>query len=380
MTLRFRPLRWPLLLLMLAALFLSACAQQIGNQNWPGMTAEGDIVYVAYGNGVEAVDVTARRALWRYPEGNARAPLMAAPAISGDLIYLADYGASQGFLIPGVRASVYALTADASGAPTLVQQNDDVARDRIVAAPVVADGKVVVGTADNQVVALNSTTLAEEWRFPVGHSVWGRPAIANDTIYVTSLDRTLYALNADGSERWKKEVGGAIAARPLVADDTVYVSSFDTRLYAFDAATGDERWTFAADDWLWNAPALAGDTLYFGDVSGAVYAVGTNGEERWRTSVDGAVEAGLVVLDDLVIVPTVIGVTSSGQSGQLRALSAADGSVIWTVELAQPVYVTPVQAGENVVILLQDTELGAFELRVYDREGRQQWAYAPGAQ
>jgi outer membrane protein assembly factor BamB len=379
---RLRPQARPFtLLLVLAALLLSACAEQIGNTNWPGMSAVDDVVYIAGGNQIFAVDVVARRPLWTYPaDGNLPAPVLAAPVVTADRIYLADYGASQGFLSPGVRASVYALSRDAAGIPVLTWQNEDVARDRIVAPPAAANGTVIVGTADNNVVALDSGSGTQRWSFPVGHSVWGQPVISGETIFLTSLDRSVYALTITGEQIWKQTIDGAIAARPLVADGTVYVSSFDSRVYAFDAVTGDERWRFAAGDWLWSAPALVDNTLYFGDAGGNVYAVDKDsGAMQWQATVNGSVEAGVVVADGMVYVPVVVGVTSDGQTGQFVTLAATDGSVVRTVDLAYPLYVTPVMVGDNVVILMQDTELGPIELRVYDRNGQQQWGFAPGA-
>ena len=88
------------------------------------------------------------------------------------------------------------------------------------------------------------------WVFVTGKGIFSSPVIDGDgNIYVGSADRTFYALAPDGTERWSLETGEIIDSSALLDDrGRVYFGSGDGHLYARDRATGDELWTYAADD------------------------------------------------------------------------------------------------------------------------------------
>ena len=67
----------------------------------------------------------------------------------------------------------------------------------------------------------------------------------NETVYVTSLDHNLYAINAEtGQKKWAFATNFEIDASPIIAHDVVYVGSTDYSLYAIDAITGAEKMEF----------------------------------------------------------------------------------------------------------------------------------------
>lgn len=62
----------------------------------------------------------------------------------------------------------------------------------------------------------NKEEPIENWRFETGNSIGSSPAIGSDgTIYVTSDDDRLYAINSDGSQKWEFEVGDRISSLQL---------------------------------------------------------------------------------------------------------------------------------------------------------------------
>lgn len=366
---KFRPKF--LFLTLFALLFVGCSGGLVGtNNNWPGLSAADGVVYMAYGNNIVAVDATEERELWRYPEGNSPAPLLAPPTADGERVYVADYGASQGFLSPGVLAGVSALnTTDINaGVASEIWHNERVAADRIVAAPLVVDGLVYVGTADNQVTALDADDGEVVWNEALGHGVWGQPAYAQGLLIVGSLDKSVHAFDAvTGDVRWSTEVGGAIASSPLVVEDRIFVTGFDAKLRAFDL-DGNEVWQVDATDWIWNAPAYDDGRLFFGDVKGSVFGVDADsGEVLWETTATGSVEAGVATADGIVFIPSVIGVaTDDEQTGELLAVSAESGDQLWRKELSTPIFTSPVIAGDRLVVLFSDTAENPFELRFYD--------------
>lgn len=360
------------ILLALFSLLLIGCGGGLvgTNNNWPGLSSADGVVYMAYGNNIVAVDAADERELWRFPEGNSPAPLLAPPTVVGERVYAADYGASQGFLSPGVLAGVAALdTSDLNGGvPATVWHNDRVATDRIVAAPLVVNGRVYIGTADNKVVALDENTGEEIWSQEIGHGVWGQPAYADGRVIVASLDKSVHTFDAvTGALIWTAPVGGAIASRPLVVEDRIYVTGFDAQLHAFDL-DGNDLWQVDASDWIWNAPAYDDGKLFFGDVKGNVYGVdAANGEVVWNIQANGSVEAEIAAADGIVFIASVIGVaTDNEQSGELLAVSAENGDQLWRKQLTTPIFTSPVIASDRLVVLFTDSADNPFELRFYD--------------
>ncbi len=112
--------------------------------------------------------------------------------------------------------------------------------------------------------------------FPTGRVVESSPAIGPDgTIYVSSYDHKIYALNSDGTERWEFETGAAIVSSPaLAADHTIYVGSDDGTLYALRTRDGKPRWSFVTGNHVCSSPAIGPDgTIYVGTGDHNLYAI-----------------------------------------------------------------------------------------------------------
>ncbi|HTW90177.1 MAG TPA: PQQ-binding-like beta-propeller repeat protein [bacterium] len=166
-----------------------------------------------------------------------------------------------------------------------------------------------------------------KWRYYVGAGDGtypaSSPAIAADgTIYVGSLDSSLYAVNADGTLKWRYKTGGKVRASPAIAaDGTVYVGSYDSSLYAL-SSDGSRKWRIISSHRITGAPAIAaGGTIYFGTWQGNFYAVNADGSLRWFHATGGNVYGSPVVAED--------GTVYVGAGGVLFAFNP-DSTVKWT--------------------------------------------------
>ncbi len=108
----------------------------------------------------------------------------------------------------------------------------------VLSSPAVADGKVYVGSHDNNVYCLNASTGVHIWNYATGNSVsTSSPAVADGKVYVGSYDYNVYCLNAStGAYIWSYTTGSHVSSSPAVADGKVYVGSFDNNVYAFGPA------------------------------------------------------------------------------------------------------------------------------------------------
>lgn len=374
-----RPFRRPaIFLLILVSYLLIACDGTGAETNWPGLSTNGESVYVAYGPGVLAYNVTSQAQEWFFPqEANRALQFFAAPSVEDGQVIFGDFGASGGMLSPGVVVTLYALDDTGDGVPGTLWSRSDLVSDRVVASPLQVGNRVFVGTANNYLIALDVTNGDKLWEFETGHSIWGQPAYKDGVLFVASMDKTIYALESEtGQEIWRTGLGGALASSPVTNTDLVYVTSFDGRLHALDMATGSEVWSAAAQDWVWDSPAFADGIVYYADVQGNVYAAdGTTGEAIWSQELGQAVQTSLVVVADKVYIAAEGDITVEEPQGTLTALDAATGEQLWQKTAPASLYTTPVVVGDSIIVALQSETalLIAFDLET----GDQQWVFAP---
>ena len=382
-----------ILVLFLSAFVLTSCSRRSTAANWPGLSTDGENLYVANGTSVFAIEAESQKPLWSYKPEQSTLFFYAPPSVENGRAVLGDFGASQGMFSPQTIVSIYGFDVSDNAVQSMWVRSD-LASDRIVAAPLQIDDVVYIATADHLLLALDAQTGEELWRFTAGFSIWATPTYYEGTLFVASLDRNLYAIDAaDGSEKWSVEFGGAMAAQPVVNPDEnlVYAASYDRELHAVDMDSGEEMWSVPATDWLWSAPALANNTLYFGDSSGNTFAVNAaTGDVLWQNGVHrmnvvagaaqnppleikGAIQASPVVNDDVVYFVS-LG-NSESEEGLLAAVDAATGDELWQITTSAPLFSTPVIIDDVIVIAMQ-SEAGV--LQAYELEsGDLAWSYNP---
>lgn len=128
-----------------------------------------------------------------------------------------------------------------------------------------ADNTVYVGTRDKALYALNANGT-EQWRFEVGD--WAHaPTVdpSNGAIYFGSDDNRIYAVYPNGTEKWSFTTGDNVESSPAVGPDgTIYAGSVDGNVYALDAASGAQIFTFISDDnFFHSAPVITDSNVVF---------------------------------------------------------------------------------------------------------------------
>jgi outer membrane protein assembly factor BamB len=157
----------------------------------------------------------------------------------------------------------------------------------IISSPSIADGIVYVGSIDKKIYANDAEDGSLIWSFETGYKVYSSPAVVNGKVYTGADDGTVYCLDAkDGDVIWANNEPGdidwinhgalqsfTIRSSPTVIDGKVYVGSLDKILYVIDANTGITLWTFDTGGYIYSSPAVA---------DGAVYVASSNGRPAGR--------------------------------------------------------------------------------------------------
>lgn len=127
-------------------------------------------------------------------------------------------------------------------------------RNRLMADPVVADGRVYVIDTQATVSAFDAETGKRLWsvdlapEFEEDDSVLGGGvAFENGRLYATTGFAKVFALDAaTGTEIWQQSVTAPMRAGPTVQGGRVFVTSVDNKGFALAASDGRILWTNAA--------------------------------------------------------------------------------------------------------------------------------------
>lgn len=220
-------------------------------------------------------------------------------------------------------------------------------KNRIAAAPVVADGRVFTMDAGTTVAATStgggtlwSTDLTASFDKGGGQSSGGLAA-GNGRLYATTGYGELVALDAaSGAVLWRQRVDAPISGAPATDGNAVYVSGRDGSAWAVDAGSGKVIWQVVGTPgkaaYVGTAAPTVGDrAVIFPSSAGdlmAVLKIG-GGTKVWQASLAGkrlgrAYALTYDVTGDAVIAGKTL-FAGSG-SGRTVAMSASSGERIWS--------------------------------------------------
>ncbi|MFB6243261.1 MAG: PQQ-binding-like beta-propeller repeat protein, partial [Halobaculum sp.] len=185
---------------------------------------------------------------------------------------------------PALRGdAIFTTRAETGGEPVVVRLDSSGTEEwqrtlpgAEITAPVVADGRLFLGT-DERHVALDAETGKRVWAVGDGLSTrdWDQqltenlaPAVAADTVVFPTGDGVLAVDTSSGSIAWRLN-GDQVRSAPVVRDGRVYVPDFGFGIRVLDLHTGDAVWQFPADG-TWATPVVTDSRVYAGTTRGVV--------------------------------------------------------------------------------------------------------------
>lgn len=266
-----------------------------------------------------------------------------------------------------------------------------------LAEPVISGDKVIQGTEEGYVYALNLEGAWNEqriaWKFRANGSVNTSVAVDKGKVYFGANDGSVYCLNdADGKLVWEFKVKNPEdKARkhfttPVIANNKVYVGGADKMLYCFDAENGKKEWQVEADDWIRSSPVVMNDDIFFATISGQLYNVNAKGKIEWEKELSThAIYADLVSNgSELLITDSNLMMYCLNKAGEtvweksiLCAFENEEGERIFTDMLSGGTFYQskPTAANGNVVF---GTPSG-FLYSVDAETGKENWKFEMGA-
>jgi len=151
--------------------------------------------------------------------------------------------------------------------------------------PIVADGKVFIGTAMGTFHALNAESGKSAWKFKANGPILHTAGVADGKVFFGCMDGRVYALNvSDGTEVWtfdsKRRTGFSTAV--LLADSRVHIANRDGTVYALAQADGRVVWQHKLEAPVLMSSALSDGKLYVPAMDMRVYALdAATGKRLW---------------------------------------------------------------------------------------------------
>ncbi len=242
-------------------------------------------------------------------------------------------------------------------------------------APAAANGKVIVVTQDNEVIALNQTDGEQAWSFAgisekAGLLSSANPAVSGNTVVVPFSSGEVMALDiASGEPKWIDTVARSFRTRalsgltdvsgsPVIDGGKVFASSVAGRTLAISLKDGERLWE--SDFGAVHTPVVSGGTVFLIGLDDKLHAISSKtGNLIWTASLptgesgDKNVNwAGPILANGQLI--------AVSSNGYLASVNAKTGQTSASRKVTSGVYVSPIVAGGRMVVLTSDGAVAAL--------------------
>jgi outer membrane protein assembly factor BamB len=245
--------------------------------------------------------------------------------------------------------------------------------DAIVAAPVIGDQTIFVSSIDGIVSAVDFLGSLK-WQFEAENSIEAPAMLLRGRLYVGDFSGFLYALDAaDGNLIWQYETGNQIMGSPSFAmvKNRLYilVGSYDYYLHCIDAESGKNVWKYESDNFINGAPAIIDGMAMFGGCDGFLHMVDLETGMAAKKLEVATYIAGSVCIYQ--------GKAYTGDyDGLFTCIDLKQQSIYWQFDNPTsnlPILASPAVSENKVVIGGQDKYL-----RCFDDKGVELWNFNAG--
>ena len=155
----------------------------------------------------------------------------------------------------------------------------------------------------------------------------------------------------------------AVSAAPAFVSPMLYVPGEDGVLSAIDLQTQHTEWSFRANGPILASPAIRGDLVVFGTVTGTIYGLKrTDGTVKWSFHREGIIAGSAVLSDDQAFLPL--------GNGSVECVNLSDGRSVWSSSIdASRIIQTPAMSSGTLYV----TSVGGTIAAVNGLDGRLLW-------
>ncbi len=297
-------MRYPLII-VLFLYFFSSTPAQTGEAEWPVFRGKADL------SGKSEFELTAApQLLWSVSTG---VRTKSSPVISEGTVF---FGNDKGTLI--------AVSTDGK-----IKWKYE-AESAIDAAPMVFGKKVIFGSTDGILRAVDKITGTLLWSYTTDNQIAGSANVwmaGNKAgIVVGSYDYFLHCVDPEtGKSLWKVETENYVNGTPAILNGKIVFGGCDGMIRIVDPLSGRQKNTIDIGVYIAASPSLSRDMAYFGDYDGTIYCLDLNSRKiAWK--IPAGEEAGAILA-----IPAIgnSAVVVGSEDKNLYCYNAFDGKLIW---------------------------------------------------
>ncbi len=247
-------------------------------------------------------------------------------------------------------------------------------RPPIEAGPVVADGRVFVGSQDGQFYCVDLSNGELFWSFKAEGPITAPAAVLGERVFFGDTYGFVYSLEvASGKELWRFETegkieGGVNTLTPESGPARVFVGSHDYFLYALNADTGEVLWKHETGNYVVATPSMIHTegvpALAFGGCDGLLHVIPADGEGEKRE-----IEIGAYVANTSAVRDGICYIAHNG--GEVVAIDIASGETVWKTKTGIEYTASPAVDKDLLYVAGPDKRLVAYN-RI---DGTEKWAF-----
>lgn len=255
-------------------------------------------------------------------------------------------------------------------------------RRRLVSPPLVAGGMVFAADAYGEVTALDAGTGRARWSFDTrpkqerDGALGAGLAVEGGILYVvTGLAEALALDAATGKLGWRAPLPAPARGAPTVAGGRIFVPTTENQLIALSVTDGARLWSYRGQPTTTMvlglpAPAVEGETVVAGFGSGELAALrAQDGRLIWSETLSSARGGGLADIAAITAMPVIDRnrVIAAGLGGLAIAIDLRSGRRLWERDVA--VAETPWAAGDWIFLVTTGGDLACLSRD----DGRVRW-------
>ncbi len=252
----------------------------------------------------------------------------------------------------------------------------------IVGSPIIDNGTVFIGSLDSSLYAIDLSTGKEKWKQQTRGPIRSSVCVAPNGLFLIGSDGFLFKLDKDSGKvlgyyqtmngymgDLQQDFADYFTSTPVIKDSTIYFASGDY-IYAVSTTKGYLNWTFKAGGVVHTRPAIAQNWLYAGSFDGNLYAIDIRtGNLAWKFKTTGKYS---FPKGEVTGSPVVAGgmVFAGARDNNLYAVDMRGGYCNWMKQFPAG-WALPITVNDSVIYVgtSDDRSFFAFDIRT----GTQLW-------
>jgi outer membrane protein assembly factor BamB len=213
----------------------------------------------------------------------------------------------------------------------------------IVSRIIKRDNLLYFSARKGKVYCVDGTNREVVWKADIPSPVASPPYLAENRIYVSDIDATLFCIGLEGKMLYRLTFESKITSGIGAKDGRVYIGTEKGRLYCIHSESGENLWHYQTEGSVRSNPVFWQDKILFGCDDQQIYILSQSGDLAGKLDVGGRMGRTLAVDENLLYLGT--------DNRYLQCVNLKRRKVKWKIRSGGATYLPPVVAGKRIFFL-----------------------------